>query len=385
MPVVDPWIGPRGTAARRVLRIMRAHGPMTRPDLARLTGLSVSGVRPLVASLLADGLLREQPEEPDGTRGRPGRVLVPVVPEGRVVGVDFGHAHVSVAVGDLTGARLRHERRELDVDDRAEDALACAGELFAAVRDDLPVARVVAGLPGPVDRGGRLRSSTIAASWWEVPAAERIGQALGVAADVVDVENDAQLGARGEFGEGAGAGCEDGVYVKASHGLGAGLVLHGGLYRGAEGLTGEIGHAVVQPDGELCRCGGRGCLETVVSVERVRERIRFVVGGEEPVDLAAVAHHAAVRRIVSDAGRALGRALADVCNLLNPQVIVLGGELAAAGDALLDGVSESIGRYGQPAVADTRVVLGALGPDAELAGAVRLAAERARETVWGRI
>jgi predicted NBD/HSP70 family sugar kinase len=310
---------------------------------------------------------------------------VPVLPAARVVGLDFGHAHVGAAVADLDGEPAGSRREPLDVDQHADDALECAAGL---VRELLgsggpPVGRVVVGLPGPVDRTGRLRSSTIAPSWWELPVAERIGERLGLDPERVDVENDAQLGAIGEFADGAGAGCPDGIYVKASHGLGAGLVLGGRLYRGADGLTGEIGHAVVQPDGPLCRCGGKGCLETVVAVERVREQVRFVVGGTEPVSLDDVAHHAAVQRVVADAGRALGRALADVCNLLNPARIVLGGELAAAGAPLVEGVVESIRRFGQPAVADVEVVLSALGESAQLVGALRLAAERGRAAAWG--
>src|SRR3954453_1567561 len=101
MPLVDPWIGPRGSAARRVLAIMREHGPLTRPEAARLTGLSVSGIRPLVAGLLAGGQLVE-PDAPGGggAPGRPGAMVGPPVPDGIVLGLDFGHAHVAVAVAD---------------------------------------------------------------------------------------------------------------------------------------------------------------------------------------------------------------------------------------------------------------------------------------------
>jgi predicted NBD/HSP70 family sugar kinase len=155
------------------------------------------------------------------------------------------------------------------------------------------------------------------------------------------------------------------------------LILGGELYRGASGLTGEIGHAVVDPDGALCRCGSRGCLETVVSVDRVRAQVRYVLGAEAADPLAAAGDHPAARRIVLDAGRSLGRALADVCNTLNPQRIVVGGELATAGQALVDGVAESIQRYAQPAVADTPVALSELGEQAQSIGATSLAAARA--------
>jgi predicted NBD/HSP70 family sugar kinase len=389
MPPVDPWIGPRGSAAQRLLQIMRSHGPLTRPEAARLTGMSLSGVRPLVTALIEDGHLMEQPARPrpDQGRGRPGKLLVPVVPDGIVLGLDFGHAHVSVAVADLNGEHLVHERFEVDVDRRAEDALdtaaSLAHKLLRRSRQQISaVAYIVAGVPGPVDRAGRMRSSTIVPSWWNLSIDDEIAARLAVDPRTVDVENDAHLGALGEHRSGAAKGCSDFVYVKASHGLGAALVLGAELYRGGHGLAGEIGHAVVEPDGALCRCGSRGCLETVVSIERIREQIRFVTGVERP-DLRTVAdEHPAVRRIVLEAGRTLGRALADLCNLLDPERVVVGGELAAAGPALVEGVAESIRRYAQPAVGDTHVALSALGEQAQVVGATSLAAARARAQIW---
>jgi predicted NBD/HSP70 family sugar kinase len=388
MPLVDPWIGPRGSAARRLLAIMREHGPLTRPDAARLTGMSVSGIRPLVAGLIADGQLVEQDAPVEGrSRGRPGTVLVPTVPDGIVLGLDFGHAHVAVAVADLAGRQLGWESFEVDVDHRADEALDKAAELAEsglrrAGHRRAEVVRAVAGVPGPVDRSGRMRSSTIVSSWWQLPIADEVAARLRIDPVGVDVENDAHLGALGERFAGAARGCDDFVYVKASHGLGAGLVLRGELYPGANGLTGELGHTVVDPDGELCRCGSRGCLETVVAIERVRERIRFVAGTETVEPLAEVVALPAARRIVLEAGRTLGRALADVANLLDPERIVLGGDLARTGVPLVEGVRESIARYAQPAVAGVEVLLGALGERAQVTGATALAATRARAAAW---
>jgi predicted NBD/HSP70 family sugar kinase len=371
------------------LQILRAHGPMTRPEAAQLTGMSLGGIRPLVTSLIVAGELAEQPAppRPDRGRGRPGTLLVPAVPGGIVLGLDFGHAHVSVALADLSGTQLGDGRLEIDVDHQAGHALDKAAELARrllrrAGQRSSAVCRVVAGVPGPVDRTGRMRSSTIAPSWWQLAIAEEIALRLRVRPDLVDIENDAQLGALGEQRSGAAVGCSEVVYVKASHGLGAGLILRGELYLGANGLTGEIGHTVVEPDGALCRCGSRGCLETVVAIERVRERIRFVSRAADGDPLALVGDHPAARRVVLEAGRTLGQALVDVCNLLDPQRIVLGGELAAAGDPLVAGVTESIRRHVQPAIGDVEVVVAAHGEHAQVVGATELAAARAREQHW---
>jgi predicted NBD/HSP70 family sugar kinase len=386
---VDPWIGPRGSAAGRLLEILRDHGPMTRPEAARLTGMSVGGIRPLVDRLVSDGHLLERPAQagPRERPGRPGAVLVPMVPDGSVLALDFGHTHVAVAVADLDGQHLIERRAEIDVDHQAGAALDTAATLVRAVVAERgcaleSVRQVVAGVPGPVDRAGRIRSTTIVASWWELPIAAEIAARLGIDETAIDVRNDAHLGALGEHRCGAGVGVHDLIYVKASHGLGAGLVLAGELFRGAHGITGELGHAVVEPEGALCRCGSRGCLETVVSVSRIIDQIRFVRGTDESQPLSRAGEHPAARRIVVEAGRALGRALADVCNLVDPALIVVGGELATAGDPLIEGVAESIGRFAQPTVAGVPVVRSVLGERAELVGAVTLAAERARRRAW---
>lgn len=395
MPTVDPWIGPRGSAVGRLLDILRDHGPMTRPEAARLTGMSIGGIRPLVARLVAEGHLIEQSAapRPGQGRGRPGTLLVPVVPDGIVLGIGFGHAHAAAAVADLNG-ELRAERRvAVDVDHEAEVALDTAADLARALLAEAAPAgetprQVVVGVPGPVDRDGRIRSSTIVGNWWRLSVADEVAARLDLDPRCVDVRNDAHLGALGEYRRGAAIGRREVVYVKASHGLGAGLMLDGRLHRGAHGITGELGHAVVEPDGTLCRCGARGCLETVVSIQRIRDQIAFVRGGSNPPDdaaeLAGVDQHPAARRIVVEAGRVLGRALADLCNLLDPEVIVLGGELAAAGGPLVEGVAESVRRFAQPAVSDVPVVCSQLGERAELIGAVALAAEHARRVTWAK-
>jgi predicted NBD/HSP70 family sugar kinase len=388
---VDPWIGPRGSAAGRLLEILRECGSMTRPQVARLTGMSIGGVRPLVARLLDDGHLVERPAPPrsDRGRGRPGTVLVPIVPDGVVLGFDFGHAHIAVASADLTGTALLERREVVDVDHHAAEALDIAAQLAQELLGpSVPAQSVrqgVAGVPGPVGRDGRMTSSTIVASWWDLAIAEQLAGRLGLDPAVIDVRNDAHLGALGEHRFGAGVRRTDMVYVKASHGLGAGLILRGQLYRGAHGVTGELGHAIVQPDGALCRCGARGCLETIVSVGSIDAQLRFVRGSGDTGSLADVDRHPAARRIVVEAGRALGRALADVCNLLNPELLVLGGELAAAGAPLVEGVVESVARFAQPAVSSVPVVCSELGERAELVGALALAADTARRAAWQRV
>jgi predicted NBD/HSP70 family sugar kinase/biotin operon repressor len=365
----------------RVVDELRRHGKLSRADLARLMGLSPTTITALVADLRERGLVVEEAErrgstEPAG-RGRP-PVLLRLDPSaGAALGIDFGHRHLRVAVADLSRTVLAERSTILDVDAAAEGSLDAAAAMVAQVLADAGVSheRVIGagvGLPGPIDtRTGTVGSSVILPDWVGVRPAEELERRLGVS---ITVDNDANLGALGEVSFGAGRGLSDIMYVKVSSGIGTGLVLGGRLYHGAAGLAGELGHVHVRADGHVCRCGNRGCLETVAATGAVLAALRYAHGPDlgMPEVLALVdAGDLGARRVIGDAGRAIGRALADHCNVLNPAAIIVGGELSAAGAPLLDGIRESIDRYAQPAIA--RVVTiepGALGERAEVLGAL---------------
>jgi predicted NBD/HSP70 family sugar kinase len=367
-----------------LLETIRDLGGVTRADLSRLTGLSRSAVAHAVAALLADGLIAER--EPGGghagQRGRPATLLTPSRPPGHVVGIDFGHAHVGVAIADTAGEVLAESRQGADVDHHADEVLDTSARMtrYLLSQAGVPLSQViavVAGLPGPVDpRTRALRPPAILAAWAGRDAGHELATRLGRPAEVA---NDADLGALGELRYGAGRGRQDFVYVKASHGVGAGLVLGGRIYRGAAGIAGEIGHTSLPDATEWCRCGNRGCLETVVSLGPLSRRLARIGippatdGAGWPVSL--LQENALAVRALTEAGRILGRALADLCNCLNPEAVILGGEIGTAGPPLVTGVRESIDRYAQPAAAEAVQVLAAgLGARSELMGAVALAA-----------
>jgi predicted NBD/HSP70 family sugar kinase len=230
------------------------------------------------------------------------------------------------------------------------------------------------GLPGPIDRRtGTVGSSVILAGWAGVKAGPELAKRLGMR---VDVDNDANLGALAELSLGAGRGVEDLIYVKVSSGIGAGLVLGGRLHRGATGIAGELGHVQVRDDGAVCRCGNRGCLETVasgpalLSVLQPAHAAHLSVG--DMLELSR-AGDLGTQRVLNDAGRAIGRALGDLCNSLNPAAIVVGGDLSAAGPPLVDGIREAVDRYAQPGSAQAvTVTRGVLGERAEVLGALTL-------------
>jgi predicted NBD/HSP70 family sugar kinase len=226
-------------------------------------------------------------------------------------------------------------------------------------------------LSAPIDSEKGVVGSTVLPSWAGIQAGEELSRRLEIP---VELDNDANLGALAEVSFGAGRGFADVVYVMMSSGIGAGLVLGGQLYHGASGIAGELGHVQVRPDGAVCRCGSRGCLETVAATGALLSLLGATHGADltlrDMLDLVADGDLAA-KRVVNDAGRAVGRAAADLCNFLNPAAVIVGGDLSLAGDALLDGVREEIDRYALPGAAEAvEVKAGVLGDRAEMLGAL---------------
>ena len=197
----------------------------------------------------------------------------------------------------------------------------------------------------------------------------------------VMVDNDANLGALAEAAFGAGRDAGDLVYLKVSSGIGAGLILNGRLYRGTNGLAGELGHVLVDPDGIVCRCGNRGCLETVAATGALVDLLRRSHGEDLTIDgmlEAARDGDPGCRRVINDAGRALGIVAATLLNVLNPELLIVGGHLAAAGDLLLDGMRESVARAALPETSrGAQLVAGVLGERAQVLGALALVVSEA--------
>ena len=366
---------------KRVIDALRERGVASRADLARITGLSRSTVSTIVADLLETGLAGERDgDSPDSTQaGRP-PVMVALNPSaGVAVGVDFGHRHLRVAVSDLSHAVLAETWRELNVDHSAEHGLTAAAEFVDHVLDEAEVdrARVIGvgmGLPAPIDRSsGAVQAASILPGWVGVDAAAEAAARLGLP---VEVENDANLGALAEFVWGAAKGKSEVAYIKVSTGIGAGLISGGRLQHGVGGTAGEIGHTVIADGGPVCRCGNRGCLETLASTRSIAELLSASraeqISSRRVLELCA-AQDAAAQRLIGDAGRAIGIAVANLCNLLNPECVVVGGDLSMAGETLLEPLRETVRRNAIPsAVEDLEIVAGVLGERAELLGALAL-------------
>ncbi|GAA5187233.1 ROK family transcriptional regulator [Rugosimonospora acidiphila] len=380
----------RATGGQIMQALMR-YGPMTRARLCEVTGLSRTTVWGLVSELLAEAAIVEGEGVAGPNGGRRASLLWVAPSTGAVIGIDFGRTHVRAVLADLTGAVLAQRASTVaEVDEFAEESLSVAvgfvNDMLAesGIGKDL-VRQVVVGLPAPINRAtGTFTQGRILNGWTGVVPREVLETRLGMP---VAIENNANLGALAEARIGSASGAEDLVYVKLSSGVGAGLVLGGRLYRGAAGIAGEIGHILVDEDGAVCWCGSRGCLDTRVSGRRILELLQPTAS--VPLSLAAVVDLVKsgdpfARRIVSDAGRILGRAIADLCTNLNPGALVIGGVLSGCGDVLLQPIVESLNRYAQPATtAMMKVTVSALGTSAEVMGAACMATDLCRADLAG--
>ncbi len=367
---------------RQILEVISSDDGLTQAEVARRTGLSRATVSNLVAELRRRGLVRA------GDRGLGGRGALEMViaKSGAVVGVDFGYRHVRVGVADLAGRVLADEEHPLpldfDVQESCAEARSMTGQLMerSGVRIE-DVRQVGVGLPAPIDMiSGRVGWQAILHRWAELDPRATLEQAFRLP---VVIDNDCNLGALGEFRQGAGRGFTDIIYINAANGVGAGFILGGKLHRGAAGTAGEIGHMTVDPYGQTCRCGNRGCVDMVVGSAGLLDLLRSVYGAQlEVPQVIELAKQGDMRchRALTDAGRALGAVVADLCNLLSPQRVIVAGPIFRAGEMILGPLRETVEHRAVPAAARAaQIVNSPLDERAEMVGAVWLALEAVRD------
>lgn len=364
----------RAANQRRVVKALRVRRELSQAEIARTTELAPATVSNIVKELSAAGFL-----EFERGSGRRGATIKIARTAGLVAGVDFGHSHLQVALGDLSGKLIGKMSRPLDNDnsdvglDRANQLL---DELLAAHLSKRSSLRAVGmGLPAPINSAGVIESDSILPGWLGVNAAEAATASFGVP---TLADNDANLGALAESVAGAGTGHTCMAYLKASSGVGCGLILDGQVFRGGLGTAGEIGHLTMHEDGPLCRCGSRGCLEAYVGAEALVAQFSSQHPDSTALELFALAAAGDIgaQRLIEDSGRYLGRASAILANLLGPTLIVIGGDMAASGEVLLDGVRDGLRRHALDAVAKkVSVKAAALGDGSSVIGGVLMALE----------
>jgi predicted NBD/HSP70 family sugar kinase/DNA-binding XRE family transcriptional regulator len=369
----------RQSNRERLLHLLRSQGAMTQAQLARASGLSPATVSSIARELRDEGWV---------TGGKRTALSLSRT-AGVAVGIDFDHSHVRVAIADLAHNVLAEASEPLDVDHEADEGIGLAGKMVRELLHDVGagnerVTGVGMGLPGPLRRDtGEIGDSSILPGWIGAKPEEMMSEELGLN---VRVENDANLGALAEIVWGAGRGCSELLYIKVASGVGAGLVLNGRLYEGHAGTAGEIGHVTVDESGPVCRCGNRGCLEVYAGADAVLEPLRRRHGARITLrQVIALAQEGDLgcQRVIADAGRSLGLAIAGTCNLLAPERVIVGGELAAAGEILLEPLRTIAQRSAIASLRATPILQGVLGDRAEVLGAVALVLRESRRYVAG--
>ncbi|MEU8967979.1 ROK family transcriptional regulator [Streptomyces monashensis] len=361
----DTQQGMRRRNLARVMHAVSAEGSLSRAAVASRIGLTRAAVSTLVDELIRWGLLEELGPERPGRVGRPGSALAVSGRGPAGIGAEIGVDHLAVCAVDLRGTvRARAVRRGANRG-RAPEAVATelaelARRVVAeALREELWPAGLAVAVPGLVARDGRTVVRAPNLDWHDTDVG-----ALLPGEWPLTVDNEANYGALAELWLGADTP-HDFLHVSAEIGIGAAVVVDGGLLRGTRGFAGELGHIPVRPDGPPCPCGGRGCLEQYAGEEAVlraagleprEDRVGLLAGRAEDGDER-------VRAALRDAGAALGIALTGAVNLLDPETVVLGGALAGLSPWLLPSLeAELTGRTAGPACPVTVSRLGSEGP-----------------------
>ncbi|MFI9645558.1 ROK family protein [Streptomyces sp. NPDC052040] len=361
----DNQQGMRRRNLARVMHTVSAEGPLSRAAVASRIGLTRAAVSTLVDELIRSGLLDELGPERPGRVGRPGSALA--VSSGGPVGIgaEIGVDHLAVCAVDLRGViRARAVRHGTHRGRAPQPVLTELSGLIAQVvaeveGEGLRPAGLAVAVPGLVARDGRTVVRAPNLGWHDVDLGSLLPSDLPVTAD-----NEANFGSLAELWLGDDTP-RDFLHVSAEIGIGGAVVVDGQLLRGARGFAGELGHVPVRPEGPVCACGGRGCLEQYAGEEAVLREAGLPPGRDRVEQLAERAAHGDpdVLRALSDAGTALGIALTGAVNLLDPQAVVLGGALAALAPWLLTSLEEELARrLAGPACTVTVSRLGSEGP-----------------------
>ncbi len=370
-----PAPGTTGGSAGTILDLVRTGRATTRGDLANITGLARSTIAQRVDTLLASGLLARGGDSVS-TGGRPPSMLVFNGDAGVVLAADIGATHSRVAVTDLAGTMLAERTHDIDIavgpdrvlswlEDTFDELLDLTGRRADSVRG------VGVGLPGPVEHAtGRAVSPPIMPGWNLYPVGERLSARFS-APTLVD--NDVNIMALGEHWVNWRTEAVM-LYIKIGTGIGSGIVIDGKVHRGADGAAGDIGHIHVPGNDETpCRCGNVGCLEAIAGGGAIASRLRGRgVDAATSRDVVELVRHgdADAVRLIREAGHTIGGVLSMCVNMLNPGVIVIGGDVAEAGEHLLAGIREVVYRRSLPlATARLRLTGSELGDEAGVIGA----------------
>jgi glucokinase-like ROK family protein len=381
---------------QRVLRLLRDEGPVSRAELGDRLELTRPRLLAEVERLVGAGLITEAGMA--ASRGGRRSTLVELAPRLRFAAVDLGASSMDIEVTNGRLETVAAYQEPSDIRSGPKVILHRVNELLAKARTDGAYERLDAvgiGVPGPVSfRDGVPVSPPIMPGWDRYPVRELLAREHGCPA-VVD--NDVNIMAIGERHGGVAHSVDEFLFVKIGTGIGCGIHLGGGVYRGVDGCAGDIGHIQVDAHGPVCSCGNTGCLEALFSgAALARDALAAARNGESPAlaerlatgievsarDVAEGAAEGDVTciRLIRDGGRRVGAVLATLVSFANPSMIVIGGGLAQLGHVLLAEIRSVVYRRSLPlATGNLPVVLSELGSRAGVTGAAVLASDAAFE------
>lgn len=380
-----------------VLRLIHSQAPISRAQLAVITGLNKSTISSLVDELISRNLVNEAGSNSNGA-GRPATLLEINSQAGLIIGVELGVDFVSVAVtdflGNITWRRRENANPNEDQQKMINQTLHIVKEAMAAgKKKNAKFLGMGLATPGTVDLKKGVLIFAPNLHWRNVPFGKIFSEQTKLK---VFLENDANAAATAEHLFGTARQCQDFLFVFAGVGIGGGLFLNGKLYRGKNGYAGEIGHSPImaEPSQTVCHCGNRGCWETYANqysiIQRIQARLevkrtsiipKLMMEQNSPLTIPLIkqAADAGDREAIdsfAEAGHAMGQGFASLINIFNPEKIILGGPLSIAGEYLLPPIKVTMTRHSMPEIdQQVEVLLSPFGPDASLIGAIAIVAD----------
>ena len=381
-----------GGGLARTVRALHVSGSLSRSDIGAITGLNRSSVSEVVAGLVAAGVA-EEAAGTSGTVGRPSRVVRAIPDSLAVIGWDVRADSSSAVVEGFGGVilhrwRKEHRRGSTDPFEVAARVVTGSSQIAEELPDHVRLVGIGCAIPGVIDPGGDPPRSVIhrapTLGWVDTPfgfiVTEALREQFGGEVPVV-LGNDAKLGAMAEWTRGAGRDSTVMLFVSGDVGIGGGVIVDGVPITGASGYAGEIGHMRFEADGAPCRCGARGCWETVIGADTIVRSAALdpTSAGVEDVVRAARDGDATCQRALVEASRALGQGLASLVNVVNPDTVVLAGHLEVLLRDYRHTIVEELRYTLSRESTVVRIVAPSMGADSILVGAAESAFERTLE------
>ncbi len=378
------------------LNLIRERGSITRAELITLTKLSAPTISSLVNVLIDSDFVREAGIGVSSGGRRP--IVLEFNYDARhVIGIDMGATHITCLLVNLNGQIIARQMRRMDVIGQPKPSLEAINSMIFQVtsqsnvnmEDILGIGLTV---PAPLndDHNGTFLTYYMPA-WKDIRPAEQINKSYSLP---IYMENDANAAAIAEKWWGSGQGYDSLAYIKIGTGVGSGLVINNEIYRGSSGSAGEIGHTTIETNGRLCRCGNQGCMESYVGLPGILMDARNGLSNDpewesqlNKLSLAQIIQaakdgNAVCIQLIQHAGKYLGIGMANMINLVNPGLLIIGGDLTEAGDILMDPVRSSMRERTIPFESHLeKITLGELGENAVALGAAAVVIQKAFSTV----